>query len=739
MKFDPRIYFMIVVPDGDPHEATPLQGFALSLCNMSWAIRAAAVLPTDIFEWSDDGREIMLARRMSGTSPINWYGQSPRAIRSMPHPVWAPFTVIVLPPSEKIDDYEEWLKSCPIRPVMVAKSGGDLDEIGLAALREKFLAQCDALQAHLEPGAIEEAKAAIRSWKPLPDKRLEYQVGGHNSILPNLVALTVAGYEDMVAGRFDKIGDEIDPYVEQIVKTTNSVFAERRAVGKRDVQRIYRRPPDLNLFAPAIYPKFFDIPAPPFLTAEEKRKYLNTRQLLKNQTGYGFTVRTDAQKDALVGHILRDDDGKIEASPNTIMALRGAEWMLNTDLMAALCSSDLSACVRLPNEINRTLGTVRSFAEHYRSGQATSRKRLLAFRAVQDRISASVPREFHELIRQSESGIRVVSDAHLEWIDLDGLPLFLRKDCTRIPVTPGNLFVDQLAARPIVHLTSESFKEILVISALSPDDPIRRLFRLAFETFEPRWRGKLSVKFVDVASESELVDAFNAYSGPMVIFDGHGSHSQDEPAMLHLGDTNLDVWRLRGKIENMPPIVVLSACDTHAADRNHATTANGFIQLGARTVLSSVFPLLAQDAALFTARLVYRVAEYIPAALKSYDQAITWTEIISGMLRMQLLTDFLRLLESKGLIDDAAYREIHLEGNMAINGRVDDPFAHLIDNLEGRGLARSDMNRYLELAVANSSVISYLQIGRPETIIIDSADRFGNQLKEMQDASELEA
>lgn len=91
-------------------------------------------------------------------------------------------------------------------------------------------------------------------------------------------------------------------------------------------------------------------------------------------------------------------------------------------------------------------------------------------------------------------------------------------------------------------------------------------------------------------------------------------------------------------------IVVLSVCDTHAAARNHATVANGFLAIGSRAVLSSVFPLEARQAAIFAARLVFRVSDFIPAAIRQFDRALTWTEVVSGMLRMQLLTDFLRLL-----------------------------------------------------------------------------------------------
>lgn len=298
-------------------------------------------------------------------------------------------------------------------------------------------------------------------------------------------------------------------------------------------------------------------------------------------------------------------------------------------------------------------------------------------------------------------------------------------------MTPGNLFVDHLAAKRRVHLTPEDFSSVLVLSALKREDPIAGFLETAFEVFEPQWRKNLTVTYKTITSEADLIDALNGFKGPMVIFDGHGSHTAEEPAKLHLGDEAVDVWGLRDRIHNMPPIVVLSACDTHAADRNHATTANGFMSLGARAVLSSVLPLDARDAASFAARLVYRVSEFVPGAIKLFDQAITWTEVISGLLRMQLLTDFLRHLEGKNAIDHDTYMRIHLEGNEAINGRAVDPFAVVLDALEKTGLTKGSLKLDLDTAVANSSALSYLLIGRPETIIIDDRDRVVGQLNNL--------
>ncbi|WP_366142232.1 CHAT domain-containing protein [uncultured Tateyamaria sp.] len=90
--------------------------------------------------------------------------------------------------------------------------------------------------------------------------------------------------------------------------------------------------------------------------------------------------------------------------------------------------------------------------------------------------------------------------------------------------------------------------------------------------------------------------------------------------------------------------MLLSACDTHAADRNHATVANGFLSLGVRTVVASVFPLDARDAAAFTGRLLHRIANFIPLTHSILERSVTWMEMLSGLLRMQFLTDYLRLL-----------------------------------------------------------------------------------------------
>lgn len=94
------------------------------------------------------------------------------------------------------------------------------------------------------------------------------------------------------------------------------------------------------------------------------------------------------------------------------------------------------------------------------------------------------------------------------------------------------------------------------------------------------------------------------------------------------------------------------------------------------------------------------------------------------MIRMQLLTDFCRRLERKGLVDQTLYHKIHLDGNMWINTAEEWRFEKVIENLVNHGISEKVAWFELEAAVVNSTAISYLQLGRPETIIVHPNDDF---------------
>lgn len=650
----------------------------------------------------------------------------------MPVPANAPFTVIILSSDQDAREYDKWAATCAVRPIIVAEKGGDItyEELNPEYLRRRFLAMLDNLTPGIDASSIAEARDFLKAWVEVPTKEIGYRVGGHNTITPNIMVLASIGYFNVVDREFNDVERGIAPYIDQIIKTTRSILDIRHANGESDMHRILRPSIDLNLFAPAIYPDFFETSVPDVST-EERKRFTLVREALQRQTGYNFWSASEGAKRALSNLDLKTGEPMKDRPPHLhfLAEMRRNDLNIGTDAVAALAVSEFSPVMRLPNDVNRTAGLVRKFAEQYRARTISPRKRMLAFREVQERMKVAVPAEFLEFVRSAEIGVRVIADAHLEWLDVDGIPLGIRKDLARVPVTPGNLFIDQVGMKEKIMLTPEGLQHVLVISALKRQDPISRMFDIAFGAFSEHWKEKLKIEYVEVSNVDEFVDAVNAFDGNVFVFDGHGAHRDNEAATLYLQSQPVDVWKLRGRIARMPPIVLLSACDTHAADRNHATVGNGFLALGARAVLASVFPLYAPTAATFIARLLYRISAYVEVAIGLNNRALTWLEIVSGMIRMQLRSDFDRALLKSNLISKEVFLDVGSRGNRAINGGSIDPFAEILQNYQDVGVSKQDLMRVIEMTIANSSAISYIHLGRPETISIDLSERIDHQLK----------
>ena len=719
MPIDQRIFYLLVVPDGQPQQATPLQGFAPSLCRADGIIRGFATLPSTIDDLSNKGRQTVIQRKMIGSRPIHWHGQSPRAILTSTPPIETPFFMVFLIEGLPVAEYMQWSANNGNIPTIVAVNGGHLsyEQLTLEGIKGRFLAVCDLLGPNAVPEEVADAKKLIGEWQELEERDLGYKVGGHNSVAPNIAVLRSMGFGEIRSGPMP-VATEIHPHVDQIVLTTRSIFEERERLEIHRLARYFKPTFDLNLFAPAIYPDVLNMNVPATLDREGRRRFIVARRMLESQTGYSYNSRTEAHATAILG--LREGETQ-GASPNLsshpLFRLRADELWLGTAAMMVFAVSEASAVARLPNQINRTSGVVHNFAEHYRGKTPALRKRLRGFQEVQNSLARAVPNEFVDLIRASQSGVRIVADAHLEWLNVDGLPLGIRKDVTRIPVTPGNSFLDYLSAAPPIQLTPRDFENVLVISAMEEDDePLRGLMPRVIERFERGWDERINVNYVEVATEEEFIAALNDHDGALAIFDGHGGHERGQPGKLFLKGTPVDVWTLGGRLNKVPPIIVLSACDTHAADRNHATAANGFLSLGARTVLGSVFPLNGLEAAIFIGRLLLRIALFLPAEIGRRRRPITWAELVSGMLRMLLLTDYLMHLLSSGLITEQTYVAVHEQGNIWINTPEPDSFERVDQLLLEQGLDRNRLRSERDIAIANSSFISYLQIGRPETV-----------------------
>ena len=271
----------------------------------------------------------------------------------------------------------------------------------------------------------------------------------------------------------------------------------------------------------------------------------------------------------------------------------------------------------------------------------------------------------------------------------------------------------------------EALRKILVISSFADDDPLKDYLTGSLKATGHEWAGKAEIVYKSARTRAEFVEALNEFYGGVLIFDGHGANNATEPVgKLLIGSEAADVWEFRNKVR-IPPIVILSACDTHGIDASsQATVGNGFLLLGARTVLATLLPMGGQAAASFIARLVLRIVEFVPTAISTRKRALDWTEVISGMLRMLLASELLDALVGPPDGRDTPRGRFQTEANVHINMRESETwFEDLLGRIaQHRGETVERVSARAEGVIARSQAIRYVQLGNPESILIEDTD-----------------
>jgi hypothetical protein len=184
----------------------------------------------------------------------------------------------------------------------------------------------------------------------------------------------------------------------------------------------------------------------------------------------------------------------------------------------------------------------------------------------------------------------------------------------------------------------------------------------------------------------------------------------------------------------MPPIVILSACDTHPFDRSHATVANGFLACGATAVVATALPIRAPQAARFVMRLINRAVHY-GAIVNSMGRAVTWSSIVGGVLRLELVTDLLRGFEGDKGFDEDTRGELLLGTHKDLQLMRPDWFERLRDQVIATGAVDlSGWETRLPDLIAASDAIRYLHLGNPESILVSSPEVIKGIERHIQEA-----
>lgn len=712
------IFYIYALKSWEMNEVTPFQGFAPGLIPLAPLLALPAFLPTDIEQLTIQPEDQM-ARRLGGMGHWIW---SPVNLDTLiekrkPLPV-APFMVLFTADAGVAHAVAKWRKTLALKPLHVSTIPGvgalAPNELTLERLRlycRMALRQARTLQRKLDIG---DSLKALNNWKPLEARPSSLFFHGHNVTVANELTLRSIGEDapDSPEGHLNV--SEHESYVRGITETTQAVLKLHDAIADRAAFRIHPRQPDIVLVAPASYRRIEE-------RAQQNAPSKIVKKVLRAMDRQrGFTLSLHAEED--------DMD-----SIGPILSERGAELKLQSMAIALRSASTLAATIRLPPAVNRTDGVVAQLSAHLRSyDNPPDSKTARVFRTVQNALKDAVPPEHLALIQETQSGIKIIADAALEWLPIDGLPLGLYTDVSRIPATPGNILMEQLRPRQPIQVRPESFRNFLLLSMFDEKDQLAEMIAQAVDKLEDSKGRPIRGTRRTPSTVKEFITALNAYEGPMLIVDSHGQHINDKVAGgLIIGGEAIDIWSLRDHIR-VPPIVVLSACDTHPHDRNHASVANGFLSCGASAVLATVLPIRGEDAAAFVRRLLLRAVEY-GEIMNSMDRSVPWTNIVGGALRMQLASDICGGLKDRGLVTQVQAAELQLSANMDLNPHRKDWLHRLaLRCQEAGGFNAVRWQVLYDDILAASDVIRYTHLGNPETIILSEPAVFERFYKALE-------
>lgn len=723
-----RISYFIPHPDQNLEEASPFQGATQGMVDTVRLLEGAILLPADVREIASSWRHIAFFRA-SGLISHRILPAEYSAFRQLVSwPNLPPFRCVISS-DESADFVEECLSFRRDTWLHLSSQPAEgrfaLDRLPRRVLCDYVKQRIDQLEGDAEYGVLAKYVRPLLSANLPGTRRISLPCTMHNLTRPNELGLMAFGC---------KLPDGPEsPMTEKgsahwIMRSVDFVDRQRRELLTGE-QRHYVVNA-LLLTLPAMY---------------RGRRKQDIVRLFRQAIGTakvptGRLVRDFINQKSYLWHAEYEELQDFLASPlgHALIAIRRDELNLYTAILTRISAESLLPAIRLSPKSNSAWGHLKQLADCARSDgphKNSKMRRLLA--TAQSGLESGFDERIKEKLRfvgNRAQGIKLVCDLPLEWVRINGVPLMLRHDCSRIPTVPSSLGYAAATDQSPLFIPPSQLTNILVIRSFSETDRIRLLLERAVNAIldkECTWR--VTVSFVDVETTQQLIDALNGHTGAIVIFDCHGSfETNDYLSTLIIGGELIPLWEIRKQIRRMPPIVLLSACDTLPVDGSHASAALSMLQLGARTVLATLLPIDSRKAAIFLARLIYRIGEFVPVVTKSRIR-ISWREVVSGMIRMMHVTECLWRLMDLNLLDHDSFGELQLKANVAINNRDPNWFEHIVKGLATRiQCSEAEAMAHLTAGIGLSDAMMHVQLGNPELlwVIGDEAETAFRDVKD---------
>ena len=421
-------------------------------------------------------------------------------------------------------------------------------------------------------------------------------------------------------------------------------------------------------------------------------------------------------------YIRREDfrSGRDFQQFTALMMYQSLENAFLSTVLALYAVSYRKPVLRTPHLSSGLFGKLRHLSMTYSGGNRRAFVRDLwrLGKALSNELAPQV-RKFLASTRTRQ--LKLISDLPLEWIPVNNVPLMFQRTLSRLPLTPGNtLYAHFNACREDVFMGPAETNRVLIVNCIPQDDDVYAYAK----AFLSAVRGiGLHPAYVEPTSVEEYAAALRTHKPYILVHWGHGSYDgSSDRGYLHVRDQRTEVWDLRGCA--IPPIVLLASCETAAIAETHNTPANGWLALGARSVLATFFPVQAD----LTSVLYTRIFANLLEAVHGRQRLDTWAIVVSKTLILNRYLDFFY-----GFVEwrtrrqlPQPPREVFLEYTYLWNQQRWSPadgyrgcpelLAQAINRF-GKELGDS-FRQYLRTEVTVPHTMFFTHLGAPETIVI---------------------
>jgi hypothetical protein len=395
-------------------------------------------------------------------------------------------------------------------------------------------------------------------------------------------------------------------------------------------------------------------------------------------------------------------------------------------LIGIYLSSNIMPCAKITLSNSDLYGVLKDIGINDRNNNQKGLKKK--YKELRDVLHKFVLGPLDYLNERNSSMVKVISNLPIEWAYHNGLPLMVRHDVSRLPISPGWLASKIMLDTTNIHIDLDSFSDVLVISSFGDDDIIKEHLSSKVEEFNRAHsykagsdeNFKVNIDIKEPSNSEELIAILNNSSTPIVVFDLHGGHSEEGIGVISLKDEVISIFDIV-RAARIPPIVVLSSCDTSPIDRNHYSTANAFLAGGAKTVLASALPILSHESSTFIVRLFVRLQKYLPAVINTEKRSLQWSSFMSGMIRKTFYTEFIDYLIEADILDKKRRIELNFDIGMNLDPLKENFHSHIISHIAKEiCIDESEVQRIIDKDFVLPECLKYLQYGNPERVIINS-------------------